>query len=214
MAARMTELLTVVIQAMPGRPALQKTLASIRESDLPEPTILYQPPDLTPVEFFLSVLDWMAAAPTELVLRLEDDVLVNRHILHNIQTWEAVHDPRFGLGWLYDPGGSTRTVHDVMYHRASEDRWHSGPLHGAQAVLAWTRDMPTVRRQAGEYTAVHGLVFDVALAAPLPLLGKAVCIHAPSLAEHQFGQSTLGNYQHYIYDTSNGTFDLDWRRSK
>ena len=208
--------LSVVIQAMPGRPALEKTLASLRASDLPDPTILYQPPDRTPVEFFLSVLDWMAQSPAELVLRLEDDVLVNQHSLHNIETWTAPHDAeRFGMGWLFDPGGTTQSVHDKIYQRVGEtDRWHCGGLlHGALGTLAWTRDMPEIRQYAAEYLAEHGAVFDLALAHAVMRRGRCICVHAPSLLEHQESTSAFGHFTHPVHDTSNGSFFSSWRRS-
>jgi hypothetical protein len=207
--------LTVIMQAMPSRVTLDATLKSLAESDLPLPEILYQPPDRTPIEFFLSVLDAMAAAPTDLVLRLEDDVLVNRHMLHNIATWTAPHDPRFGLGWLFDPGGSTQSVHDHIYQRVGEtDRWHSGPLHGALGVLAWRRDIPQIRQYVDEYTTKHGIVFDLALAHAATQMNRFICVHAPSLIEHQPSTSCFAHFTHPVHDTSNGSFRPDYRRAE
>jgi hypothetical protein len=39
------------------------------------------------------------------ILRLEDDVLVNRYLLHNVCSWRSPHvEPKFGLGFLSVPG--------------------------------------------------------------------------------------------------------------
>lgn len=37
------------------------------------------------------------------ILRLEDDILVNEHILHNLSCWRALESPRFGVGTLFVP---------------------------------------------------------------------------------------------------------------
>jgi hypothetical protein len=207
--------ITVIVQAVPERPAWAETRRSIEDSDIATAyEVALQRPDLEPRDHFLNVLELAANAPTDWVLRLEDDVAVNRHILHNLWTWPALQDPRFGAGWLFDAGGTTRTVHDRMYQRVGTDRWHRGKLHCCQGVLLRRSDAAVLRERCSEWFGrVPGrLSQDLALSESVTALGKEICIHAPPLVEHLVEYpSTLGNPR-MRWHTTEGAFKRDWRR--
>lgn len=96
---------TVIVQTCQERKKLlAPTLDSLLESDARDSfRVLLHPQGERHCRFFRSVLIAMAAVSTPWVIRLEDDVLVNRHLLHNFLTWPALSDPRFGAGWLFSP---------------------------------------------------------------------------------------------------------------
>lgn len=72
----------------------------------------------------------------EWILRLEDDIVVNRYILHNIEKWRALHDPYFGVGlffwpnyWHETPWAFKRSEHTGAAYKDSVD------VEGAQSQL-------------------------------------------------------------------------------
>lgn len=94
---------TVIVQTCPDRRiAAVPTLDSLRASDVGDDFLVMEHPEgVERCRFFRSVLVKMAEAPAEYVIRCEDDILVNRHLLHNFLTWPALREPMFGAGWLY-----------------------------------------------------------------------------------------------------------------
>jgi len=45
-------------------------------------------------------------------------------------------------------------------------------------------------------------------------VGRRICVHVPSLVEHQFSPSLLGHQHHPRWHTSNGNFMLSWLRAE
>lgn len=76
------------------------TLDSLSASDVGEVLVAEQPADVKPQAFLLDLLQRAYNTGADVVVRLEDDVEVNRHLLHNIKTWRALSDPKFGVGFL------------------------------------------------------------------------------------------------------------------
>jgi hypothetical protein len=195
---------TVIVQTVPNRGvAWDQSRASIEASDIgTHYECREHPPGTRMMEFFLSVMEECARAPTPWVLRLEDDAICNRFILHNLMTWNAIHDPRFGAGWAFAPGGQIG--------------WyvHSPRLHGSLGVLFRTSMVPSIltamRRVYARLCDDHGQ--DMVISGAVWELGKHVVIHSPSLIEHPIGQSVLKHETHPVHDTSNGRFDIDYRR--
>lgn len=208
--------ITVIVQSVPGRPSWRETRLSIEASDIGERyKLAQQQPNVAMRDHFLGLLDRAASARTPWVLRLEDDVLVNRHIISNLESWPAKNEPRFGIGWLFDPGGTTRTVHDRMYQRPGKDRWHRGKLHCSQGVLMRTEDIPELRKRCAAWFDEQkdpGGRQDIALSESVMAMGREICVHGPPLVEHLVNyQSTLGNAR-MRWHTTEGAFKLDWRR--
>ena len=50
--------------------------------------------------FFLRTLQQIGQSGETFMLRLEDDVVVNRFLRHNVSTWKVLQDPAFGIGFL------------------------------------------------------------------------------------------------------------------
>lgn len=209
---------TVVVQGAPGRErAWGRSRTSIERSDIgTEYERLVHPEGLTGMQYFLSVLRRMAEAPTPLVLRLEDDALVNTYIRHNCGTWGAVRDARFGAGWLLTPGGVP--ILDYIYQRhadRSERWWDREHLHASVGVLLRTETIPALVGHIEAHPRPpngRSIGQDMALSSAVYHAGKRIALHSPSLVEHPVGQSSLGHWAHPRHDTSNGTFRPAWRR--
>lgn len=171
--------ITTFVQSVPNRPKWPVTLDSIHASDIgTDFYISLQPPDLTPRQHFLRLLRWMADAPTPYVLRLEDDAIVNRHILANIRSWPALDDPRFGAGWLFCP-----------LDRPYGGLWDRSELHGSVGVVLPTEDIPRLIPRVERWFEEHErrLSQDIALSRAVWLSGKRLFLHRPALVDHQGG---------------------------
>lgn len=207
-------MVAVFVQAVAGRRSWETTRASIEASDIANRYLVsYQAPDKSIREHFLDLLLWMSKSPEPWCLRLEDDILVNRYILENIAGWPAKDHPDFGAGWLFDPGGTTRTTHDRLYGRIGNDRWHSGELHCCQAVLLKTEAIPVLRQFCADWFSRNPSdAQDIALSRAVAFMGKRICVHAPPLAEHLINfKSSLGHGKTRSH-TTEGAFKLKWRR--
>ena len=162
-----------------------------------------QPPEVSPVDHWRAT--HLAPCDTDLLLVLEDDAIVNRHLLHNIQTWRWPYDKDFGAGWLYNPGGYTQ-----------KDTWYTGPpaWHGTVGVLYPAALMPKLVERAW-VTIQQGEAWDLAMSRAVMLLGKRIRVHFPALVEHQHDVPSViqkgGNLSSSLR-TSRGTFDREWRR--
>jgi hypothetical protein len=213
-------LISVVVQAgpEPGRPGWDQIRASIEASDIgTNYAVMFQPTDMSIREHFLAVLDRLAASQADLCLRLEDDVEVNQHILYNLVSWPELDDPRFGIGWAFDPGGSAYSVFDRKWRKIpTKPRWTNLQCAYSLGTLMYRKDIPAIRAQCAQWFAQHPSPCeqDLALSSAANQLGKWICIHAPSLLEHridlpsQLGHSHRGDRGAH----SNGAFFKDWRR--
>lgn len=114
---------TVIVQTCGEREQVREaTIASLRQSDARDFTVIHHPVGTRHCRFFLEVLRTMADVDTPWVIRLEDDVLVSKHLIHNFLTWPALRDERFGIGWLY-VSEMVRMCHppDARGHRLRND---------------------------------------------------------------------------------------------
>ena len=208
---------TVLVMAAPNRGGVaERCRASIEASDIGRSYEWHEhPAGLTVLEHFRAIMARAVTAESRLVLFLEDDALVNRHIVHNLTTWPDVDDARFGVGWLIHSGD----ILDYIYKgRANgRGRWLRRPyLHISAGLLFRTADLPELlthvyawqNQRAG--TLAHT---DLAVSHGVWDMGRQICVHAPSLIEHQIQDSKLGNRHHWKHDTSNGTFRREWRRA-
>lgn len=208
-------MITTFVQTVPRRPSWAECKASIEASDIgTDYTVLEQASHTSPRQHFLYVLYRMSAAKTPWVLRLEDDVEVNRHIRENIATWDAKAEVDFGAGWLFDPGGTTRTTHDRLYQRIGKDRWHSGELHCCQGVLLPREHIPLLMMLCNQwFTDNPGvLAQDIALSRAVCALGRRICVHAPPLVEHLIKYTSTLGHANTRSHTTEGAFRLKWKR--
>ena len=198
------------------REGFDKCRASIESSDIgTDYELCMQEPGTHITEHFMALLRHMSEAKTDLVLRLEDDVEVNRHIVHNLTTWPTIHDPRFKIGWAFDPAGRTRTIHDHVYERPpSREIWEEDELAYSLAVLMWTRDVMAIHDACAEFYKTHPgtTAQDLALSRAQHHIGGGLVIHPPSLVEHMLDLPSSLNHPHDKYSTSMGSFMKDWKR--
>lgn len=218
MLAAMTPSLSVFVQCPAVlRPGFERCKKAIESSDIgTDYTCVMQRPGDSVFEHFLHVLDCMGQSDTELVVRLEDDIDVNRHFVHNVTTWPTLHDARFGIGWLFDPGGRTYTTHDRMYQRPpTKEFWEYNTLAYSLAGVMWRRDIPVIRDSCARWYEKHGGdAQDIALSVATRALGKLLAVHAPSLVEHLLDMPSTLKHQHNRHATSCGAFYVDWWRGE
>lgn len=196
----------VFVFAAPGRDdAHALSYASLRASDIGENfTVSEHPPGISAREHWRATHLLAAQAQTEFVLVLEDDVLVNSHILWNIATWRHKHDEKaFSAGWLYAPGGYSR-----------RDTWYAGSWdwYGTCGVLYRTRLLPALIDAAWERMGKLQQPWDLSIAWACHMEGRRIRVHHPALVEHLNElPSKLGNATGGRRD-SGGAFSQTWRR--
>lgn len=189
------------MQHVTGRESWIRMQERLEASDVGKDYLLLcHPPRLTILEHFRNCLRTLYATEADICVRLEDDCSdINLHLLHNIRTWGALSDPRFGAGWLLRIGGCIK----------QEDIWHEGPLHASLGVVFRREMLPTIFEASGE------LPQDLQIGDVCRRVGKQIAIHHPSLVENDVSvASTMGHQSHHniIDHTSFGSFDRDWKR--
>lgn len=144
---------------------------------------------------------------------LEDDVLLNEQILHNLARWEATRKDNFGVGWLFLPFGTSRDGNRLgrdggeLYRRLEK-----GFMHVSVAVL-FRSDL--CNEIADRITVIDpcGVKFDLSVSEAVLDMERRCYLHEPSLAEHRIDiPSTLGHEHPVEHHTTNGHFDPKWCR--
>jgi len=217
----MADDVTVLVMAAPRRGAVSdRCRASIEASDIGTNYEWHEhPAGVTVLAHYRAVMERARTATTRLVLFLEDDALVNRHIVENVTTWTDVADPRFGVGWLINPGGAAFSIIDYIYGRRHDGRgrWLRRPsLHCSVGLLFRRDDLPELLRHVYSWRDALGGTLphtDIAVSHAIRTMGRRICVHVPSLVEHQFSPSLLGHHHHPRRHTSDGNFTLGWMRN-
>jgi hypothetical protein len=208
----------VAVQTVAGREAaLDRTRRSIEASDIGTAyCVLTHAPGQTVLAHCVAVLAELARSPAAYALRLEDDVIVNRHVLHNLTSWAALDEPNFGGAWLYVPRPLMLDRIRIGYGPMTRSayRINGDLLGGSLGVFFRTKDLPaiidTIRNGAE-------VAQDWALSRAIYTLGRVVYFCKPSLLEHDVtSQSSLGHSAHHhgIYHTSQGYFHPSWKRGR
>jgi hypothetical protein len=200
-----TERIDVFVLATPGRTmAHEMCFPSIEESDIgTNYTVCKNPPGVGAKAHWKSTHERAASSDAEFVLILEDDVLVNRHILHNCRTWKWKHHRDFGAGWLFRPGG-VWGLNDVWF---PGHKWYC-----TQGVLYPTKLLPKLLRMAWATMQARGEPWDVAISHSVWQAKKRIRIHGPTLVEHiVVAPSAIGN-PIVNFRSSNSTFRSNWKR--
>ena len=182
----------VFVQTCPQRRETRRfALESIEQSDigkdytLVEHTDGMQPGDGTGrakarvLKFFGDLLQQMYESGVDYCLRLEDDVIVNRHILHNIRTWPALSEKNFGVGWLFVPPGVIEDeVNRGKGPRTGTHFRNNRGMFGALAVLFPRDRIPLISPKHLR------LGQDIAISAAMWDHGWRCYLHEPSLVEN------------------------------
>jgi GR25 family glycosyltransferase involved in LPS biosynthesis len=165
------------------------------------------------------------------ILRLEDDVIVNQHIMHNLRTWPALKHPRFGYGtlfcpnyWLNHPQHFKRDPDDDNLIRNLVDvEGGQGQIVKTETIGRILEGVPLARAQKGFSRPEHPPSFDWAMARSAWNMGLRVFVHKPSLVDLHDGsrESKIDEKQnrgappatvaqHYW---GNKSFDAEFKRS-
>lgn len=204
--------ISVFLQTCPQRRTDRLlTIESLKQSDVGDGfTVLEHPEGQDKRAFFRRVLETMADSGADYALRLEDDVIVNRHILHNLSTWGAIDDPLFGAGWLFVPEAALSvhfgTSRGTKY-RALAEMW---------AALAVVIPVKYVSVCLDELDRSEKLEQDLIMSRAVWKLSKRCFFHEPSLAENRdpptaFGTKYLpGTTTKHLF--AGRTFSADWKR--
>jgi hypothetical protein len=150
-------------------------------------------------ETALRLLEEALAHDAELVLFLEDDLVFNRHLRHNLECWSPLAEAGAGhfFASLYNPSVTARSRDPGRAFFVAEPEC----VYGSQALLLARM---TVRHAVERWHEVPGMQ-DVKLsrlAAPF----CSLYYHAPSLVQHVGLVSSWGGPYHEARD-----YDADWR---
>lgn len=210
--------IAVFVQSCPGRSAaLAQTMESIGASDIwRDYKVTMHGRGASLNAYFFLVLEMMADCGADYVIRLEDDVFVNKHILENVRRWPALQEPDFGAGWLFTPSGvmgpSWYSCHRMT---KSGEMWRSKlPMHSSVAYMFPTKLLPRVieelRKVEKEY---EGALMDLGVSMAVHKAGHKCFLHQPSLVEHNVKvTSAMGHTYDAGVGTAGGLFKPDWRR--
>lgn len=174
---------------------------SIMDSDLSDWIVHKQPKSRERNEFYLAVLRKFLKSGRPFMLRLEDDVHVNRFIQHNVINWQALRDPKFGIGFLSTSARMHRMLHpkqckypNTLTYNKLNNHFGGGWVASAKAIKAAIPDIKAILdcvNQSGGFgptTAVNDAMVRT---------GWRCFLHDPAIVEvdlsipsHRFGTKT------------------------
>jgi hypothetical protein len=149
------------------------------------------------------------------IVRLEDDVIVNQHIGHNVRAWRAYDEPDFGMGLLFNWDNqwpARKTLTKVGHVRRKDLN-----LCCAQGQVFLTSHLPALIRSipVAQRSGVRGeLIFDWIVTRACRLAGKYVYSHLPSLVNCHSGCRVGATGIHHQGHSSSKTFQLTWRAGR
>jgi hypothetical protein len=139
-------------------------------------------------------LKWKA----DYFLLLEDDLVFNRNIRHNLLKWNPLHRGDIALGSLYNPYLTCLAL-DPLNNCSIVD---PETVYGSQAFIL---PRPTVEYLVKHWNEVEGMQ-DIKISRLAGRLKHPVYYHTPSLVNHIGQQSVWGGSYHHACD-----FDPSWR---
>lgn len=193
------------LPAEPG-PALPTSLRLLQQRAIRRRPRLYKSRRI--MEHLRHVLHVMYDSGAPYSLRLEDDVLVNRNILHNLATWPALGEESFGVGWLFCSEALLKARRSVGYGRASKTPYrNSREMFASLGILFPRAVIPQVLGKLTGYSQ------DLAISRAVWDCGRRCFFHVPALVENRIRvPSARGNVADPRYHTTCGFFDKDFRR--
>jgi hypothetical protein len=132
------------------------------------------------------------------LLLLEDDLVFNRHLRHNLEHWRPFRERDITLGGLYNPG-----LREIAFDLAGQAL--AVAPHDAFGTQALLLSRPTVTHATAEWGSLSAPA-DLRLMHLAGTLGRPLYYHAPSLIQHRQQASLSGGRAHEARD-----FDPDWR---
>lgn len=180
------------ILTCPQRSAiLAETLASYAQTDMHEPPKIVcdeRPlpnPKASQTANARRLLEQAKTDAWHYMLFLEDDVILNRHIRHNILTWDALPNVRVASLYCGFPVSAARAE----------------TLGGSQGILIERNSLQAI------LDAWDGFTTEMQDLRIYRTIGGRIPIHVPSLVQHRGEPSTWNGPKH-----ESPTFSLDWRR--
>jgi ADP-heptose:LPS heptosyltransferase len=137
-------------------------------------------------------------ARAEYLLLLEDDLVFNRHLLHNLAAWLPLKSGAVTLAGLYNPGIKALACDVKNRFFVADPR----AVFGGQAFLLSAATVNFLLERWGEEAGPP----DLRLPRLAARLGRPLFYHAPSLVQHVGRQSTWGGAFNQAAD-----FDPDWK---
>lgn len=217
---------TVVVQTIPGREHL---LARLRENlDRSDASgsyhVLYgdcggvvdDPSAVSRLrgfgEHLPALLRWLGEQPTEYAIHLEDDAIVNEHLLHNVRSWPAVRRDDFGAGWLLNTWEQRRDEQTMDWNGIA---YRCGDVWCSVGLLLRT-DQCEEWAERFERLCSSGKGFDVYMSRAVRGARKLNYLHDPPIVEHDLG---CGSSQRHDFlkprtHDSGGTFSATWKRGR
>jgi hypothetical protein len=193
---------------------LIKTLRSLDASDLAgKYSVMCQPKSEHRDDFYLRVLRQICDDPLyDYMLRLEDDVVVNRHVLHNACKWRATKHPKFGAGWLSVTNGlledsvNCRRLDGFMVREFPECHFAGGVLMSTAVLRDVFADMESRLRAGGDQFAP-----GCSVSRAVWKRGLRVFFHEPSIVKIDMSVPAYHPSRENQKDFWRQPFDPAWR---
>jgi ADP-heptose:LPS heptosyltransferase len=194
-----------VISCKPREGLLRQTLASLRASDWGDRPVhieidasLDVSPNIRQTDTALAALQASLRTPATHILFLEDDVIFNQHLLHNLVNWAPLANGVAIFASLYNPG--IRAL--ASNFRENYSLCPSEACFGSQAFIIARDALKFVLAHWGEIDGMQ----DIRISRLAARLQSPMFYHAPSLVQHVGLESTHGADFHEARD-----FDLGWK---
>jgi len=159
------------------------------------------------------------------VLRLEDDIIVNKHILHNLCTWPALDDPSFGMGLafvnhlLYELPQSRDNVSGTFgtFRDPTSTPWAQAHFfkseHLIPAAQCYFEELADKHSDYYRRLGKVALAFDWAITTAMGRMGYNVYLHQPSLVQcTEVADTRALSGEAVAVPHRARDFDPDWRR--
>jgi len=183
----------------------QDTVADLANTDWGDlPLAVLEDPDTNAdrrgriVQQGLRALTRFLSGTADYLLLLEDDLLFNRHLRHNLEHWRLLRTRRLTLAGLYNPG-LHELAFDLPGHAIVADPFAA---YGSQALLM----SRAAAEHAVQHWTRHGSPLDHRLLRSAAELDCPLYYHSPSLVQHRIARSTWGGHPHQAVD-----FDPAWK---
>jgi hypothetical protein len=184
---------------------LERTLASLRASDWGDRPVHIQidtsddpSPQTRQTETAFLALQTMLRTPATHVLFLEDDLLFNRHLLHNLMHWRPLAEGIGLLASLYNPGMAALTC-------SWRDNFTMVSPRNCFGSQAFVIAREALKFMIEHWNEIDGMQ-DIRISRLAGRLQSAMFYHAPSLVQHVGKESTWNGHFHQARD-----FDEDWK---
>lgn len=203
--------------------SLEPTLSSIRDSDVMDFEVIEAPRLPTPRDVTLwlfGALDSMACRLPDdsLIVRLEDDVIVNRHLRHNVRNWAAVREPTFVAGVLFTMDGNWppsemfrgATKSGATYRTDLGNAGSQGQVFKASAIPRMLSKADEALKRLRDDRGDEGM--DAHVSRAMRALRTPLFVHFPSLVNCHEGSLVGSDGKRKAAGFfSHGTFDPDWK---